>query len=96
MSAYVLSPRARRDLEEIWNYTADRWGEDQADRYVLRLHRAIETIANDPSKGRSCDHLRAGYRRYSAAAHLLFFRAASDGIEVVRVLHQSMDFERHL
>ena len=96
MSGYVLSKRARADLQEIWRYSADRWGNSQADRYVLGLHRAIETVANDPDRARSCDHIRAGYRKYSAAAHVLFFRSITDGIEVVRILHQRMDFERHL
>jgi toxin ParE1/3/4 len=96
MSTYVLSNRAREDLREIWSYTADRWGISQADRYALGLHRAIETVANDPDRARSCDHIRAGYRKYSAGAHVLFFRIITEGIEVVRILHQRMDFERHL
>jgi toxin ParE1/3/4 len=96
MSTYVLSNRAREDLREIWNYTADRWGVSQADSYIRGLHRAMQTVANDPDRARSCDHLRAGYRKYSAAAHVLFVRAIADGIEVVRILHQRMDFERHL
>ena len=96
MKSYVLSPRAQADIDEIWDYSADRWGIDQADRYIGKLREAIETIANDPRRGRPCDHLRAGYRRCSVAAHVLFFRVVAGGVEVVRVLHQSMDFERHL
>ena len=30
---FVLTPRARADLDEIWDYTADRWGLDQAETY---------------------------------------------------------------
>jgi len=36
------------------------------------------------------------YWKYAVGAHVLFFRRTTDGIEVVRVLHQRMDFERHL
>ena len=96
MSNYFLSPLAREDLREIWSYTDGRWGANQADRYIRGLHRAIETVADDPNRARACDYLRAGYRKYSVAAHVLFIRAKSDGIEVVRILHQRMDFERHL
>jgi toxin ParE1/3/4 len=96
MSSYVLSPLARKDLREIWSYTAERWGIEQADRYIRGLHRAIETVADDPDRARRCDHIRAGYRKYSAGAHMLFFRVIADEIEVIRVLHQRMDFERHL
>ncbi len=96
MSGYVVLPRARADLTEIWNYTADRWSPDQADRYIREIHRGIEAIARDPRKGKPCDRIRPGYRRYSVGAHMLFFRVVGDHIEVVRVLHQRMDFERHL
>lgn len=93
---YVLTPRARADLADIWRYTAQRWDRDQADRYLRELRRAIETIARDPSKGRRCDDIRAGYLRYPAGSHVVFFRMAGDGIVVVRILHQRMDFGRHL
>jgi len=29
-------------------------------------------------------------------SHIIFFRAVDGGIEVVRILHRRMDFERHL
>jgi toxin ParE1/3/4 len=95
MSGYVLSPRAQADLDEIWNYTTERWDEDQADRYIFDIREAIETIARDPRRGRACDYIRSGYRKYPAGSHMLFFRVIHDGIDVVRILHQNMDFERH-
>jgi toxin ParE1/3/4 len=93
---YVLTPRARADLADIWRYTVQRWDRDQADRYLRELRRAIETIARGPSKGHRCDDIRAGYLRYPAGSHVVFFRMAGDGIVVVRILHQRMDFGRHL
>jgi toxin ParE1/3/4 len=83
-------------MADIWTYTARRWDSDQADRYVGELLRAIETIARDPSKGRRCDDVRAGYLRYPAGSHVLSFRVAGDTTVVVRILHQRMDFARHL
>jgi toxin ParE1/3/4 len=96
MMNYVLSPRAQADIDEIWEYSADRWDIDQANRYVFEIRRAIEVVASDPRRGRSCDDIRRGYRRFSAGSHVLFFRIVADKIDVVRVLHQSMDFRRHL
>ena len=96
MTRYVLSPRAQADMEGIWDYTAERWNSVQAERYVRALQEAIETIAADPLRARPCDHIRAGYRKYSFGSHVIFFRAAASGIDIVRILHQRMDFERHL
>jgi toxin ParE1/3/4 len=33
---------------------------------------------------------------FSVGSHVLFFRASESRIVIVRVLHQRMDFERHL
>jgi toxin ParE1/3/4 len=96
LSAYVLSPRAQTDLEEIWDYTEERWGERQAREYVRQLQRAIETVAADPGRGRPCDDVRRGYRKYSVGAHVIFFLPEASRIAVIRVLHQRMDFDRHL
>jgi len=96
MMSYVLSPRAQADIDEIWEYSADRWDIEQANRYVSELRRAIEIVASDPRRGRSCDEIRRGYRRFSAGSHVLLYRIVADQIDVVRVLHQSMDFARHL
>ena len=96
MSGYALTPRARADLEAIWTYTAERWSVEQADRYVALLHRAMQTAAVEPRLWRSCDDIRRGYFKHAAGSHVLFFRRDESGIVVVRILHRSMDFERHL
>lgn len=96
MSGFVLTPRARTDLQAVWTYTADRWSVEQADRYTRLIHRAIQIVAVDPRRWRSCDQVRSGYYKYPVGSHVLFFRKHNSGILVVRILHQSMDFERHL
>ena len=96
MSGYMVRPRARADLADIWTYTAERWGADQADRYIRLLHGAMLRVAGDPRLWRPCDHIREGYFRYSAGSHILFFARHHAGIVIVRVLHQGMDAGRHL
>ena len=56
----------------------------------------ITTVANDPYRGRPCDDIRAGYYKLSVGSHVLFYRLIPDGVDIVRILHQSMDFGRHL
>lgn len=52
MGGFALSPRAREDLSEIWDYTARRWGTDQADRYVRQIAAACADLAESCSTGR--------------------------------------------
>jgi toxin ParE1/3/4 len=97
VSRYVLSPAAQADLEQIWDYTNDHWGVDQAEEYLREVQRAIERAAANPRIGRDCDEIRPGYRKLAAGSHTLFYRVNAEGIiEVVRVLHQRMDVDRHL
>ena len=97
MSGYLLSPAARADLEEIWDYTAGRWDVDQAEEYLRGLQHASERAAANPRVGRACDEIRPGYRKLAAGSHTLYYRVSADGIvDVVRVLHERMDVDRHL
>ncbi len=94
---YLLSPAAQADLEQIWDYTHDRWGVDQAEDYLRELQRVINRIAANPRIGRACDEIRPGYRKLAAGSHTLFYRVtAEDLIDIVRILHQRMDVDRHL
>jgi toxin ParE1/3/4 len=95
MSRCTLTPR-HSDIEEIWDYTAARWSIDQAEIYLRQVKAAIEVIAADPIRGRACDDVRAGYRKYPVGSHLLFYRTTPGGVDIVRILHQRMDFERRL
>lgn len=97
MPGYVLTPRARRDLGEIWDYSAERWGAAQADRYVRLIATECAALASGRSVGRSAEAIRPGYLRRAVGSHLLFYRTRKrGGIEIVRILHQRMDVERHL
>ena len=96
MSGHVISPAAAADLHAIWDYGEERWGIDQADLYARSLQRAIATVAGDPRRGRPCDEVRPGYLKFAVGVHMLFYRPYPDGIDIVRVLHQRMDFGRYL
>src|SRR5690242_3405887 len=94
---FVLTPRAQADLDEIWDYTADRWSFDQAEIYIRQLWKAIETVADRPTLGKECAEVRRGYRKYAAGSHVLLYRLIpSGGIDIVRILHERMDYERHI
>lgn len=95
MSGYVLSPAAVGDLDAIWTFGEERWGVAQAESYARSIQRAVETVAADPRRGRPCDEVRPGYRKFAVGAHMLFYRPHPDGIDIVRVLHQRIDFDRY-
>ena len=96
MRRIEFTPKAQRDIEEIWDYSFERFGFEKAEAYLRELQRAAETVAEDPRRGLACDNIRSGYRKFPVGSHILFFRASESRIVIVRILHQRMDFERHL
>jgi len=93
---YIVSPRAQGDIDDIWEYTLKRWGIDQAEAYTRQVWRHIEAVAETRTIGRARPEVREGYYKYRTGSHLLFFRLIDGGIDVVRILHERMDFNRHL
>ena len=96
MAGYVLTPLARADLQDIWNYTVERWSREQAERYMREIEGTVALLVSAPGLGRSCDEIRAGYFKFPAGTHMIYFRRRKAKIEIVRILHQRMDVERHL
>lgn len=95
MSEVTFSPAAISDLNDIWDYTAEEWGPDQADRYTDDIQHTCSSLAWGEKRGRIVD-VRDGYLKYAVGWHFVFFRMDGTGIIVVRILHQSMDIARHL
>ena len=96
MSRVILSPRAKLDLSEIWDCTLLQWGVGQAEKYVRELWSTMGHAASDITHSVDIGDVRRGYRKSRSGSHVIFFKVTGDGIDVVRILHQRMDFERHL
>jgi toxin ParE1/3/4 len=59
-AGYKLSPRASRDLAEIWLYTRESWSVKQADTYYRELVSAMDGLAEGARRGKPVDDIRAG------------------------------------
>ncbi|HEY7808561.1 MAG TPA: type II toxin-antitoxin system RelE/ParE family toxin [Croceibacterium sp.] len=93
MTRFALTPAARRDLAEIWFYTADQWGIDRADAYVRRIESDLSEAAMGSPLVRPIDDKW----RIKSGRHVCFFRKPTEGkIEVIRILHERMDPSLHL
>ncbi|MDE1150047.1 MAG: type II toxin-antitoxin system RelE/ParE family toxin [Azospirillaceae bacterium] len=96
MTEYALSKRADSDLVQIARTSLAQWGPVQAERYIGGLHELFLRLAEFPNLGRNAGDIRSGYLRIESAAHIVFYKQTVDGILIVRVLHERMDFSRHL
>ncbi len=95
-----FTPKARQDLNDIWDFTVERWDAAQADRYVVAIVRACQDLAADRLVGCEANVIRRGYLSHRVGANVVFFRRDSgddgEAIEIVRILHERMDPARHI
>lgn len=91
-----FTPKARQDLDDIWDFTVERWGSAQAERYVVTIVRVCQDLAAGRRFGREAGMVREGYLTYRTGAHVVFFRGVDDEVEIVRILHERMDPARHI
>jgi len=95
MATYELSRKADQDLAEIYHYSYETFGEDQADKYFQDLDNCLENLANHPLQGRSADDIEEGIYRYQYTSHVIFYVTSPSGIFVARILYKSMDHKYH-
>jgi toxin ParE1/3/4 len=96
MAEYVLSNKADDDLGRIYVFSAQTFGETQAERYFLGLRDCLQALADNPRLGRPADLAVAGLLRHEHGRHMVFYLMEADGIFVVRILHRAMDVSRHM
>ena len=101
-----LTAAAEDDFEDVVQWTRDRFGEAQALVYAETVSIAIEALCEGPSVigAKSRDEILKGLfslhtaRQGRKGRHFVMYRIASagDAIEVLRILHDSMDLPRHV
>lgn len=98
MSRFRVGVRAGRQIDEIYRYTAERWGDAQAERYIRGLFDQFEAIAGQQSPWRAIPAefgVEGFFRRYES--HFIYWRLLSDGmVGFVAVLHVRMHQIRRL
>ena len=95
---YSLFRTADFQQEEIWRYTYQLWGKEQADRYIAELHNAISEATKNRYLWRklSNKHLEGVYF-IQYKQHYIFFKVMQgNSLGVISLLHCAMDIPKHL
>lgn len=90
MTRILKRPRAKADLAEIWGYIAED-SEDRADAFIDVIDKKLSMLAENPCIGKARHELGEGIRSFPVGRYILFYRAISEGIDVIRVLHGARD-----
>lgn len=97
MAKYYFSNKAVEDLTDIWEYTFENWSEKQADKYYDLILNACVDLAKNPKLGKKYEIVSNGILGFKTGEHILFYSILSKyEIEIVRILHASMDLKSKL
>lgn len=95
MSNVVWTPAAEQDLENIFLHIGR---EQQSPRAAARVIRDIvekaDTYAAEPLLAMIRHEFGPSIRAFYVHRYVIFYRAAAQGIEVIRVIHGSRDMFR--
>lgn len=96
MAKYLLSPQTQHSLVQISDYTLNNFGRQQQKNYLKMLRERMRAVAKRPEKGRDRCDIKAGYYSIQAEKHHIYYRIRDTHIEIIDVLHQSMEPKLHI
>jgi toxin ParE1/3/4 len=97
MADYYFTKKAVEDLSGIWDYTIEKWSEQQADKYYQMLIDFCKEIASNPGMGKSYPGIASNLSGFKAGRHVIFYRIMNENqIEITRILHERMDLKNRI
>lgn len=90
MKRYVISPAARSDLDEVWQYVAAH-NIRAADQLIDAFLKRFFLLASQPSMGQARPDLAEGVRHSPLGNYLILYRPSESEIDVLRVIHGARD-----
>ena len=91
-----LTEIARADLKSIRRYSIRTWGQDRTSQYMTAIRDTLKRVVRGTVPTRNRDDLRSGLQMVPSGRYRIFFEADESRVLVVRVLHDRMDYRRHL
>ena len=97
MAKYKLTNKAVDDLTQIWNYTFNKWSENQADKYYQMLIDTCEGVANNSDLGKNYSGVTENLLGFKVGRHIIFYRFIGENeIEITRILHEQTDLKNRI
>lgn len=95
MRSYDLTLAAEDDLRDIWRYTYETWGLDQAETYFDRIEACCDAVAGRTAQPKTLEVLPEGVHIFRCGYHYIVW-LDEDRPVIIAILHERMDFMRRL
>lgn len=95
MAKFILTDEAAEHINNIRDYTRNRWGNQQVKQYLNSLRFSLNQLAENPSMG-TLRFKEEGIYSFPCLSHTVYYIQQKDCIVILAILHQSMTPELHL
>lgn len=96
MAKYVLSPAAQENLINIKTYSIKTFGKKRTTVYLKALRDRMRVLSESPLTGVTRGEIKIGYYSYFEGSHTIYYRITKTHIDIIDILHQSMEPSIHL
>jgi len=97
MAKILFRQEAINDLNAIWDYTFEKWSENQADKYYATIKMACNGIGKNPDIGKVYNAISPNLLGLKSGKHIIFYKQiSSDSVEIIRILHEIMDLKNRM
>ncbi|MGW9684624.1 type II toxin-antitoxin system RelE/ParE family toxin [Flagellimonas sp. 2504JD1-5] len=97
MAKVIFRQEAIDDLNSIWDYTFEKWSENQADNYYTTIKMTCKALGENPNIGKEYYGISKNLCGLKSGKHIIFYQIiSSDSIEIIRILHERMDLRKRM
>ena len=79
-----ITARAERDLKDIYRYTVETFGHNQAEKYLRELDAVFELLGDYPNMGRVYE---GRTHQFVHGKHIILYRIGTNDITIGRIFH---------
>lgn len=82
---------ALSDLDNIWEYSLENWGQTQAETYISQLEQSCHGLTQNGHVSRALLALPANIDYIKSQHHYIFFVKSEKVVTILAILHERMD-----
>ncbi|MFY9589612.1 type II toxin-antitoxin system RelE/ParE family toxin [Rickettsia endosymbiont of Halotydeus destructor] len=90
MSICNFTDSAKRDLEDITDYSLKHWGKQQTIKYLDEIYEKTIALSYNPNIGILRADICPNILSFPIKKHVIYYIKQKQGIMVIRVLHTQM------
>ncbi|MGE4514024.1 MAG: type II toxin-antitoxin system RelE/ParE family toxin [Chryseobacterium sp.] len=94
-NTYILSEAADQDLENIFDFTLNQFGFDQAEKDLLEIEDLFKILVLNPESGKARNEIKEGLYSFPKDNHIIFYRILDKQIQIIRALYGSRDLPNY-